>query len=49
MIKFHVTKFRGRPGDIFTNILLDADANLRMLLRKFFKKGIRENPHIYKK
>jgi Rps23 Pro-64 3,4-dihydroxylase Tpa1-like proline 4-hydroxylase len=47
--KFHVTKFRGRPEDTFTNIILDADARLRMLLRKVFKKGIRKNPHIYKK
>lgn len=47
--KFHVTKFRGRPGDTFTNLILDADSSLRMLLRKVFKKGIRKNPHIYKK
>ncbi|HMC00526.1 MAG TPA: 2OG-Fe(II) oxygenase, partial [Flavobacteriaceae bacterium] len=47
--KFHVTKFRGRPEDTFTNIILDFDASLRMLLRKLFKKGIRKNPHIYKK
>ncbi|MFD0991432.1 2OG-Fe(II) oxygenase [Mariniflexile jejuense] len=47
--KFHVTKFRGRPEDTFKNILLDLDANLRMLVRKIFKKGIRKNPHIYKK
>lgn len=46
--KFHVTKFRGRPEDTFTNLILDLDANLRMLLRKVFKKGIRKNPHIYK-
>ena len=47
--KFHVTKFRGRPQDTFTNIVLDIDASLRMFLRKIFKKGIRKNPHIYKK
>jgi Rps23 Pro-64 3,4-dihydroxylase Tpa1-like proline 4-hydroxylase len=47
--KFHVTKFRGRPEDSFTNFVLDIDASLRMLLRKVFKKGIRKNPHIYKK
>lgn len=47
--KFHITKFRGRPEDTFKNIILDLDANLRMLLRKFFKKGIRKNPHIYKR
>jgi Rps23 Pro-64 3,4-dihydroxylase Tpa1-like proline 4-hydroxylase len=47
--KFHVTKFRGRPHQTFTNIILDADANIRMFIRKVFKKGIRKNPHIYKK
>ncbi|GAA4238217.1 hypothetical protein GCM10022291_27850 [Postechiella marina] len=47
--KFHVTKFRGRPGDTLKNLILDADASLRMLIRKVFKKGIRKNPHIYKK
>lgn len=47
--KFHVTKFRGRPEDTFTNLILDIDASLRMLIRKAFKKGIRKNPHIYRK
>jgi Rps23 Pro-64 3,4-dihydroxylase Tpa1-like proline 4-hydroxylase len=47
--KFHVTKYRGRPEETFKNLVLDIDANLRMLLRKFFKKGILKNPHIYKK
>lgn len=47
--KFHITKFRGRPEDTFKNIILDLDANLRMMLRKIFRKGIRKNPHIYKK
>jgi len=47
--KFHVTKFRGRPQQTLTNIILDTDASLRMLLRRVFKKGVRKNPHIYKK
>jgi Rps23 Pro-64 3,4-dihydroxylase Tpa1-like proline 4-hydroxylase len=46
--KFHVTKFRGRPEETFKNFILDADANLRMLVRRVFKKGIRKNPHVYK-
>lgn len=46
---FHVTKFRGRPGQTFTNIILDLDANLRMFVRKLFRKGIRKNPHVYKR
>jgi len=45
--RFHVTKFRGRPNQILTNLILDADASLRMLVRRVFKKGIRKNPHIY--
>ena len=47
--KFHVTKYRGRPESTFTNLILDCDASLRMLIRKVFKKGIRKNPHVYKK
>ena len=46
---FHITKFRGRPHQTLTNLVLDVDASLRMLVRKVFKKGIRKNPHIYKK
>ncbi len=47
--EFHVTKYRGRPEEQFKNLILDCDANLRMFLRKIFKKGIRKNPHVYKK
>ena len=47
--KFHVTKYRGRPNQTFTNLVLDIDANIRMLVRKIFKKGVRKNPHIYNK
>lgn len=47
--KFHVTSFRGRPENKITDSLLKMDTFLRMSLRKFFKKGIKENPHVYKK
>ena len=47
--KFHVTKFRGRPNQTITNLLLDCDSSLRMLVRKVFKKGVRKNPHVYNK
>jgi hypothetical protein len=47
--QFHVTKFRGRPNDTVANIILNVDAQLRMLLRRLFKKGVRKNPHVYKK
>ena len=47
--RFHVTSFRGRPENKFSDLVLRADAFLRMTLRKVFKKGIKENPHVYKK
>jgi Rps23 Pro-64 3,4-dihydroxylase Tpa1-like proline 4-hydroxylase len=46
---FHVTSFRGRPGEFFKDKILRLDSGLREILRSFFKKGIRENPHQYKK
>ncbi|MGB0896766.1 MAG: 2OG-Fe(II) oxygenase [Flavobacteriaceae bacterium] len=46
---FHVTLFRGRPNQKLRNALLNIDGKLRMGIRKLFKKGIRQNPHIYKK
>lgn len=46
---FHVTSFRGRPENKLTDVVLQADAMLRMGIRKIFKKGIKENPHVYKK
>lgn len=47
--KFHVTSFRGRPENKISDIILRTDTFLRMCLRKVFKKGIKENPHVYKK
>ena len=47
--KFHVTSFRGRPENKIADLVLRADTFLRMTLRKVFKKGIKENPHVYKK
>ncbi|MFT3796798.1 2OG-Fe(II) oxygenase [Flavobacterium sp.] len=46
---FHVTSFRARPGNTMTDALLQVDTALRMNLRKLFKKGIKENPHVYKR
>lgn len=46
---FHVTTFRGRPEERFKNVFLKIDSNLRSFLRKFFTKGIRKNPHQYRK
>ena len=46
--KFHVTTFRGRPHQKIRNHILKFDSFVRMNLRKLFKKGIVENPHVYK-
>ncbi|WP_375238710.1 2OG-Fe(II) oxygenase [Aurantibacter sp.] len=46
---FHVTTYKGRPEEPVKDIVLTFDAKLRMLVRKFFKKGVKKNPHIYKK
>ncbi len=46
---FHVTSFRGRPEEKVTDVILQTDTWLRMIIRKIFKKGIKENPHVYKK
>lgn len=46
---FHVTTFKGRPNQKLRSAILKADSKLRMGILKFFKKGIRKNPHIYKK
>jgi len=46
---FHVTTFRGRPEQKLRDRLLQVDSFLRMQIRKVFKKGIVENPHVYKK
>lgn len=46
---FHVTSFRGRPDAKLTDWMLRGDTFLRTFIRKIFKKGIKENPHYYKK
>lgn len=46
---FHVTSFRGRPEQRIRDIALRADIRTRSAIRKVFKKGIVENPHVYKK
>ncbi len=46
---FHVTSFRGRPEQPIRDIVLQGDVALRQGIRKVFKKGIVENPHVYRK
>lgn len=45
----HITLFKSRPEEKLKGIILHADAFLRTMVRKVFKKGIRKNPHYYKK
>ena len=47
--QFHVTTFRGWPHQRLKNGVLKIDSTLRMGLRKLFRKGLRKNPHVYKK
>jgi Rps23 Pro-64 3,4-dihydroxylase Tpa1-like proline 4-hydroxylase len=47
--RFHVTSFRGRPENKFSDLILRMDSFVRMNLRKVFKNGVKENPHVYKK
>lgn len=46
---FHITTFRGRSSEKVKDFLLRLDNSLRSNVRKLFKKGVRENPHHYKK
>jgi Rps23 Pro-64 3,4-dihydroxylase Tpa1-like proline 4-hydroxylase len=46
---FHVTTFRGQPTKKTIDYLLQVDNGVRTFLRKIFRKGVRENPHQYKK
>lgn len=47
--RFHVTTFRGWPQQRIKNEILKLDSTLRTGLRRLFKKGVIENPHVYKK
>ena len=46
---FHMTTFRGRSSEKVRDLILRIDNGLRANVRRFFKKGVRENPHQYKK
>lgn len=46
---FHVTTFRGKSSEKIKDYILQIDNSLRSCLRRLFKKGVRENPHQYKK
>jgi Rps23 Pro-64 3,4-dihydroxylase Tpa1-like proline 4-hydroxylase len=46
---FHITTFRGRSSEKVKDLFLRIDNRLRSNIRKVFRKGVRENPHQYKK
>lgn len=46
---FHVTSFRGRPGQPLRDLILRADASLRMAVRKIFPRGAVDSNHYYKR
>lgn len=46
---FHVTSFRAEKNQKVKDFFLQLDTKLRSGLRRVFKKGLRENPHKYKK
>jgi len=47
--RFHVTFFRGRPENRLQDLALRLDGYARTGLRKLFRQGVRENPHVYKR
>jgi Rps23 Pro-64 3,4-dihydroxylase Tpa1-like proline 4-hydroxylase len=46
---FHVTSFRGRPGQRLRDLVLRIDAAARAAVRLVYRKGIVAPRHIYKK
>jgi len=46
---FHITSFRGRPHQKIRDLLLKGDSKIRMVLRKFFSRGLIKTKHVYKK
>ncbi|MBK5059604.1 2OG-Fe(II) oxygenase [Paraburkholderia domus] len=46
---FHPTSFRGRPDQPIRDVVLQADAAARGIVRKLFPKGVAGNKHVYKK
>lgn len=47
--QFHVTTFRGRPGQRLRDALLRFDGRARMALRRIFRKGMLPTSHIYRR
>jgi len=46
---FHPTSFRGRPEEPIRDVVLQADAAVRGLIRAVIPSGIKKTKHVYKK
>ncbi|WP_240493702.1 2OG-Fe(II) oxygenase [Pandoraea sp. ISTKB] len=46
---FHPTSFRGRPDQPVRDVVLQADAAARRVVRTLFPHGVAGNKHVYKK
>ncbi|WP_321936384.1 2OG-Fe(II) oxygenase [Paraburkholderia sp. J8-2] len=46
---FHPTSFRGRPDEPVRDVVLQADAAARGLVRRVFPKGVKSTTHVYNK
>ncbi|QDQ83128.1 2OG-Fe(II) oxygenase [Paraburkholderia megapolitana] len=46
---FHPTSFRGRPDEPVKDVVLQADAAARGMVRRLFPKGVKQATHVYKK
>lgn len=45
---FHITSFRGRPEQAMRDVILRADAAVRMAIRRLAKRGLVETKHYYR-
>ncbi len=46
---YHVTSFRGRPGEKWKDLVMQGDNLLRTAVRKTFGEKVFKNPHVYKR
>lgn len=47
--RYHVTSFRGRPGESMRDLALRADSAARWTVRKLVGTKLIHNPHVYKR
>ena len=46
---YHVTSFRGWPGQKIPDLLMRLDAGVRLIVRKIGGNWLFKNPHVYKR